>query len=247
MSRNDALPGTKGRRRVHLMRHGAVRYFDEAGVRVADPDLVALTSRGRQEAAAMGALLADVAFDRAICSGLARTRQTAEGVLGTRPLALEERSDLREIRSGGTAAFAHADLERDYAAALEHAHEPGARFVGGEAFAPFRERVLAAWETLLAEPGWSQMLLVCHGMVNRVILGWMIGGDLRQLGLFEQDTGCLNVLDIDRVDGGAPRRLIRLLNFTPENSVKQGQYLTTLEHGLALMRRRQETAAAGGG
>lgn len=243
----EGLPGTKGRRRIHLMRHGAVSYFDARGQRVDDPTAVKLTATGREEARAMGRLLAEVPFDRAVCSGLPRTRETAELVLGDRALALEERPDLREIRSGGTAAFDGADLEHDYAGALERAAEPGARYMGGEVYAEFEARILPAWEALLAEPDWTQLLLVCHGIVNRVILSWMIGGNLAQLGLFEQDTGCLNVLDIDMPEGTPTRKLLRLVNYAPADEVKREHYLTSLERGLEVMRRRRAAAAAAGG
>ena len=77
---SDALEGTAGRRRIYLMRHGEVRYFDDQG-RVVHPKFVELTDQGRAQAARMGELLADVPFDRALSTGLPRTKQTAQGVL----------------------------------------------------------------------------------------------------------------------------------------------------------------------
>ena len=47
------LPGTRGRRRIHLMRHGEVDYhFGGAGV--VDVDVVELTEKGRRQAALLG-------------------------------------------------------------------------------------------------------------------------------------------------------------------------------------------------
>ncbi len=62
---SDALEGTAGRRRIYLMRHGEVRYFDEQGQPV-HPKFVDLTDRGKAQAARMGELLADIPFDRAL-------------------------------------------------------------------------------------------------------------------------------------------------------------------------------------
>ncbi|NQV20641.1 MAG: histidine phosphatase family protein, partial [Rhodospirillales bacterium] len=46
-----ALPGTRGRRRIFLLRHGDVNYFTEDGERVPDPTQVKLTEWGREQAA----------------------------------------------------------------------------------------------------------------------------------------------------------------------------------------------------
>ena len=49
------------RKRVVLMRHGEVRYFEADG-RPVDPRTVALTEDGRRQAAAAAAMLADYRF-----------------------------------------------------------------------------------------------------------------------------------------------------------------------------------------
>jgi len=47
---------------------------------------------------------------------------------------------------------------------------------------------------------------------------------------FEQDTGCINVIDFDlnRQDG-VRRALIKAVNLTPYNYLKHGMNLTSLE------------------
>src|ERR671914_421469 len=65
------------RRRLYLMRHGAVSYFRDDGTPV-DPDAVVLNEEGRAQAAAARDLLAQVEFDRVLTSGLRRTNETAE-------------------------------------------------------------------------------------------------------------------------------------------------------------------------
>ena len=70
------------RRRVFLMRHGSVTYFDSAGKPVL-PELVPLNEQGREQAAAAGRTYAaaGIRFDRVIVSGLPRTVETARRVL----------------------------------------------------------------------------------------------------------------------------------------------------------------------
>ena len=68
------------RRRIYLLRHAEVAYFDEHGQPVA-PDEVPLTPTGRRQAQRAGTALAGVRFDRVLTSGLPRTVETAHLVL----------------------------------------------------------------------------------------------------------------------------------------------------------------------
>lgn len=223
------LPGTNGRRRLYLMRHGEVSYFAADG-RAVNPDLVELTETGRAQAQAMATLLSEIAFDRAAWTGLLRTRQTAELVLADRAgPALEELPPFREIRPGVLRGLARDRLEAEYAYGLERAAEAEARFAGGDLYVEFYGRVTAALEALLLEPGWSRMLLVAHDAVNRALLAWTANAGLAGLAAFEQDPGCLNIVDADVLDGRIVRKLIKALNVTPASYVKRGNYLTSLE------------------
>src|SRR5271166_2026546 len=94
-----ALPGTACRRRIYLMRHGDVRYFDDAG-KPLDPRSVPLTETGERQARMAGELLAHVAFDQAISSGMPRAQQTARIVLGARAVHLHSETRLNEVRAG---------------------------------------------------------------------------------------------------------------------------------------------------
>jgi len=71
------------RRRIYLMRHAEVAYFDGDGrpVRTAD---VTLTPAGREQARAAAAVFEGVRFDRVVTSGLARTLETARLVASRR-------------------------------------------------------------------------------------------------------------------------------------------------------------------
>lgn len=67
--------------------------------------------------------------------------------------------------------------------------------------------------------------------------GWVTQGGLNGLGAFEQDAGCVNILDVDVVDGDIIRRIIRALNVTPYNLPKLGRYLTVTEHIVSTRKR----------
>ncbi len=218
------------RRRIHLMRHAEAEYIRPDGTRAPDSRVVPLTAKGRAEATAMGQMMAEIEFDRAICSGLLRTRETGAIVLGKRELQLEIVPPLEEIQGGDPIARAKLSPV-DYAYAMFRASEPGACYAAGEPFADFVGRVVPAFNRILNEPDWTNLLLVAHGGVNRAILTDVTGSGLAAFGTFEQDSACLNVIDIDTcLDSGAVlRRIVRGVNITAEDPVKRTRRLMTLE------------------
>jgi broad specificity phosphatase PhoE len=229
------------RRRIHLMRHADAEYVRPDGTRAPDSRVVPLTSKGRDEAAAMGRLLAEIEFDRAICSGLPRTRETGAIVLGGRKLELEIVPALEEIRGGDPIARARLSPV-DYAYAMFKASEPGACYAAGEPFIDFVGRVVPAFNAILGQTGWTNLLLVAHGGVNRAILTDVTGGGLGAFGSFEQDSACLNIIDIDTcLDTGAVlRRIVRGVNITAEDPIKRTRRLMTME---GMTKRFMEIAA----
>src|SRR5262249_18469245 len=108
-----------------------------------------------------------------------------------------------------------------------------------ETFGSLADRVLASLRVLLADSGWQRLLLVAHGGVNRTIMAHALGLDFRAFGFFEQDPGCINILDVD--DAG--RWLIRLVNYTPYNPSKRGIELTTMESLYLQYQRRPDKGA----
>jgi probable phosphoglycerate mutase len=82
----------------------------------------------------------------------------------------------------------------------------------------------------LKEPGWHTALLVAHEGINRIMISWASGMPPGMQGSFEQDTGCINVLDFDLTeDGEIDRSMVKAINITPYNYLKHGMNLTSLE------------------
>jgi probable phosphoglycerate mutase len=236
----SVLEGTTGRRRIFLMRHGHVDYFSKEVQRTRVFRDVPLTPLGREQADAAGVALAHVPLDRAICSGYPRARETAEHVLAHQKHApkLETEIDFEEIHGGSAGDVkSREEIAAKLAFSFDTAHEPGARQLeGGEVFASVLERGARGIRKVLSEPGWSQLLIVAHEGVNRVMLSWMSGAGLRAASAFEQDTACINVIDFDMVpaaDGSLTpqiaRTMLKSVNLTPYNYVKHGMNMTSLE------------------
>jgi len=223
------------RRRVYLMRHGAVTYFDETGRPVAMPEAVPLNELGRSQATAAGKTFAaeNIVFDRVIVSGLPRTVETAQRVLAEMPamqerdITLEQWPELQEIRGGQLAEIPEQDVAQAFIGAFEGTVREDQRFLNGESVGEFLDRVVPAIARLRALPDWDTALLVLHGGTNRAILSHAItGGERVFFGSLAQTAGCINVLDV----GDAPTDwVLRMSNFSPPSPTHLGSRLTTME------------------
>lgn len=211
------------RRRIYLLRHGDVNYFDADGKPVADPNAVPLTAKGHAEARAAGEWFCRTGvrgFDRVVTSNLPRTQQTAAdlldamGLQSTRP---ETWPELREIQ-GGTrqqlAAMTQDQRKRAAEAFLQPRVGADERLFGGESVAEARARILPALERLRAQQ-WDTVLIVAHTLTNQVILTEALTGSPEVYTRLEQTTGCINVLDV-----GAQRDdwVVRAVDVCPEST-----------------------------
>jgi probable phosphoglycerate mutase len=189
-----------------------------------------LNAEGLAQAEALRRLLREAPIDFAACTGLQRTRQTAELATAPRALDIAVIEALSEAKTGDFQDIETAEeMEATFVRAFENAEEPGARFLTGETYAGLWERVEAAWRLLLGRGDWSHAFVAAHGVVNRTILAQALGAGPEIYRRLEQDTGCLNVLDIDGKGDDARVAYVRLVNFTPRNPSKAGMRETTLE------------------
>ena len=217
------------RRRIYLMRHGSVTYFDDTGKPYL-PEMVALNALGREQATAAGALFAaqKVQFDRVIVSGLPRTVETAQRVLAEtgQSITLETWPELEELRGGKLSAISDADLKDAFIGAFEGVVDENKQFLGGETIAALLDRVYPAIDRLRAQTDWDTVLMVLHGGVNRAVLSYALTGQRMYLGNLAQTAGCINALDV-----GAEVHdwVIRLSNYSPPSPLQGDNRSTTME------------------
>ena len=151
------------RRRIYLMRHAQVRYFQAV-----HPHDVQLTDAGRRQAQAAADALRAIRFDRVITSGLPRATETARIVApNDEP---EPNPALREIESGDIRGLDASVVQEMMTAAFRGVVPLETRFLGGETIGELLDRVLPELDALLADARWDVCLLVLHGAVNRAIL-----------------------------------------------------------------------------
>lgn len=217
------------RRRVFLMRHGSVTYFDGNG-KPYPPDGVPLNSQGRDQADAAGRLFgeAGIRFDRVIVSGLQRTVETAGRVLAASGCRaeIETQPALREIEGGKLSAIPDAQLRQAFTGAMDGLADLDTRFLGGETLGALLDRVIPPIDALRSDPGWDIVLLVLHGGVNRAILSYLLTGRRQFIGGLAQSPACINALDIGEARHDVS---LRLLNHSPLDTLHTGTRKTTME------------------
>jgi len=207
------------RRRLYVMRHGAVSYFDRG--RPLKPEDVPLTVAGRDQAYAAASMLRGIEFDRVITSGLPRTVETARIVAPD--LEPEAWPELRELETGRLADISEDELERAFTQAFRDVVPEDARFLAGETIGSLFDRVLPAIDRLLAADDWDIVLAVLHGGVNRAILSRALTGGRTFLGNLEQSPACVNILDV------GDDWIVRAVNVTPYDLAHLEGRSTTME------------------
>ena len=210
------------RRRLYLMRHGEVSYFQPDG-RPVDPATVPLNEEGVAQATAVGRALHGVELDRVVTSGMPRALETASLVA---PLVeAESWPELREIQGGRISEIPIDALEDEFVNAFRGVIPNDTRFLRGESIGGLFDRVLPALERLVADDGWNTALAVLHGAVNRAILSFALTGERMFLGHFEQAPACVNVLDLG--EGG--EWIVRAVNVAPYDVLHLAHRQTTME------------------
>ncbi len=239
------LPNSE-KRRLYLVRHGHVDYFDSSGAPL-DPRNVVLSETGEAQVLALRNILAGVQVDRAISSDYPRAVQSLRIALTNPPRrgGLEQADVLREIRAGRLREIPAASIPEEVCGAYTHALTQGAGFLRGESWEAFRARVVGKLQSLLAERDWQDAIIVSHDAVNRVMLSWLMGCHLSLLPSLEQDPASLTIVDLDMAQGEVSGAYLRLLNFTPYDPVKSGDRKTVIQRiaeSMLSMRRQQAHA-----
>ncbi len=209
------------RRRLFLMRHGDVTYFDSDG-RPHRPDEVGLNETGRRQARAAAEALREITFDRVIASNLRRAVETARIV--TPEAEVEEWPELRELKAASLEGLDEEEVEAIFTRAFARPTSLDKMFLLGETIGELLDRIVPALERLVADREWDTALAVLHGGVNRAILSYALTGEKTFFGGFEQAPGCINVLDV-----GPDGWIVRAVDYAPEDALHTRTRLTTME------------------
>ncbi|GAA4869645.1 histidine phosphatase family protein [Luteimonas vadosa] len=191
--------------RILLARHGETAWNAEG--RYQGQEDIPLSPTGEQQARALGGRLRDVGIDRAVCSPLARARDTATHALGERRAPMLQVDDrFMEIAHGSWEGKLAGEIRDEdpegFRAWREAPHT--VQMPGGESLQEVFDRSWAALAASCEGLGEDETLLVvAHDAVNRVLLCRILGIPLSRLWSFRQAPTTLNLLEgpgVDRLD-----------------------------------------------
>lgn len=78
---------------------------------------------------------------------------------------------------------------------------------GGESIGRFCKRITDCFEHILEKEKNNDIIMVCHGAVNRIIICKALGLNIADMFNIHQDYGCLNIIDYF-----SDSKIIRLIN-----------------------------------
>jgi len=182
---------------VYLVRHGATANNLERPPRLQGcrSDLP-LSDEGRQQAEAAAALLADVSLDAVYASPLKRARQTAEVISARHGKAVKIVEGLAECDVGLWEGRTWVDIQRDEPRAYRlFMTEPETHgYAGGENMTQLLVRVHAALDELLPRNAGQSICIVAHNVVNRALIGNLLGLPSAKSRSIPQDNCGINLL-----------------------------------------------------
>ena len=164
---------------VLLVRHGLTA--GTGSVLTGRTPGIGLDDRGRGEAAAVAARLADVPLDAIVSSPLQRCRETAAAIAAVRnghQVAVTEDDRFAEVAYGDWTGKPIKRLAREPLWRVVQAHPSAVRFPGpgGESLPGVQERAVAAIRDWNARLGPKGVYLVCsHGDVIKSIIADSLG------------------------------------------------------------------------
>jgi broad specificity phosphatase PhoE len=214
---HEAAPApAAGTRRLYLLRHAEAAPTAPGG----DPWAAPLTPRGRAQATDLAEALAGLRLDLLVTSAVPRAIETA-GILARRlgqaPITEE---GLNELRPGQVLAGSPEAVRLAVRQAYRDAGSPGARFLGGESFVEFGQRVEGALARILARPGWSRAAVVTHEPVLRLVMARCQGLGLAGLGAFEAAAASISIIDCAPGVIALEEARLRLANGASEDAMR---------------------------
>ena len=179
------------RTRLYLTRHGEVVNH---GVYNGQTD-VDITPKAIQQMERLRDRLADKDLRAAYSSDLIRTRKGAEIIArphGLTPMAFPE---FREVNFGRWQGMSYVQVMEQFPEDIPQwlSNVEHFRIPEGESMIEVRQRSIPKLQELIELHRGGEILLVCHGALNRVILAEALRLPMAHLLRFEQDYGCLNI------------------------------------------------------
>jgi len=162
---------------IDLLRHGAC----EGGEIFRGSTDSPLSARGWQQM--RDNLRSDDLWQQLICSPLQRCQAFTEQLADQRQLPWRAEAGFQEIDFGDWEGQLTADIARQHPDQIQRFWKDPVNNAppGAETMQEFQQRVVASWQTLLAQHQGQSVLLISHGGVIRIILAALLQMPMRPL------------------------------------------------------------------
>ncbi len=182
-----------------LLRHGATaaNVSQPYTLQGSRPDSE-LIDAGIIQAKAAADFLASYPAVQVYCSPLKRARTTAQIIADRLEVPLEAVDGLVEADVGLWSGLTWSEIERHWPVEHRAFHDDAAShgYLGGENLTQVRDRILPIMHRVAAAHGDRTIVVVGHGVVNRVLLAHWLGLPLRQSRRLPQDNTGINAVEI---------------------------------------------------
>lgn len=196
--------------RIYVARHGQTDWNFEG--RLQGTTDTALNDTGRQQATELAERLKGIPLDAVYSSALRRSRDTAEVARGVAPLFPLPGFNERQLgkfqgqklahstASGASAGPTDDPLTQEYE---RRSLDPDDALDGGESLNAFVDRVSQTVAEVRGRHSSGTILIVGHGITNRMILKTLLNLTLEQANAIQQANDELYMIEIDKA--AAPR------------------------------------------
>jgi alpha-ribazole phosphatase len=181
--------------RLYLARHGQIYGFEKQ-IMCGFTD-TPLTPIGRMQMERLAERLRHADIGIIYSSDLQRSSLGAQIIARDHDTEVFQRPELRELNFGIWEGLSLTELMEQFPeeAAKRKAEILNYQIPEGETILSFSRRISACLNSILASNHDRDILMVAHKGVNRVILCHLLELDLSNVFIFQQDYGCLNVID----------------------------------------------------
>lgn len=157
---------------------------------------VGLSKKGQQQFQHWAKILKHENFKAVYSSDLQRTRNSAQFIGQEHELEPITYSELRELSFGTWEGMSVSEVENTYPGQMKKRMGSVATFRadGGETYPQLQARVIPKYEEIVARHPNDQIVMVCHGGVNRAILGHLLGIPMDKIFRIHQDYAALNII-----------------------------------------------------
>ncbi len=169
---------------IYLVRHGQSTWNAAGRIQgKQDPPLSAL---GRRQAEAVAHTLRNETLDAIYSSQQRRARLTANTIAERHNVSITTVEGLAEIDHGDWEGLTEREVQQHFAAAFQMwlTRPSQTQMPGGEHCLSLQQRVLQAWQEIVAREDGNHVAVVSHDIPIKVIIAGVLGLDLDQIGHF---------------------------------------------------------------